>query len=46
MQGTFRLQKASVDPLLTNYDVLDVRWALPNAAQNVTRGVRDLSGRG
>ncbi len=36
MQGTFRLQKASVDPLFTNYDVLDVRWALPNATQNVT----------
>lgn len=36
MQGTFRLQKTSVDPLFTRYDLLDVRWALPNDPRNVT----------
>lgn len=36
MQGTFRLLKSGVDPLFTNYDVLDVRWTLPNAPQNMT----------
>jgi hypothetical protein len=36
MQGTFRLQRTVVDPLFTHYDVLDVRWALPNDPQNVT----------
>lgn len=35
MQGTFRLLKASDDPLFTNYTVLDVRWTLPNATQSV-----------
>jgi len=34
MQGTFRLQQTSVDPLFTHYDVLDVRWALPNSSSN------------
>jgi len=35
MQGTFTLKRASVDPLFTYYDVLDVRWTLPNAPQSV-----------
>ena len=36
MQGTFRLKETSVGPLFTDYDVLDVRWALPNATSNVS----------
>jgi hypothetical protein len=36
MQGTFQLLKTGVDPLFTDYSVLDVRWALPNEPKNVT----------
>jgi hypothetical protein len=36
MQGTFRLRQTSVDPLFTNYEVLDVRWTLPDATENRT----------
>jgi hypothetical protein len=35
MQGTFTLKRTSVDPLFTSYEVLDVRWTLPDATQSV-----------
>lgn len=36
MQGTFHLQETSIDPLFTNYDVLDVRWAVPDSSVAIT----------
>lgn len=36
MQGTFRLRLRDFDPLFTNYDVLDVRWALPQGTSVVS----------
>ena len=36
MQGTFRLRQTSVDPHITNYEILDFQWILPDATQNRT----------
>ena len=35
LTGTFVLRQSQVDPLYTYYDVLDVRWQVPDATQPV-----------
>ena len=34
MSGIFTLRRTSIGPLFTSYDVLDVRWTLPNVPQS------------
>jgi len=36
LQGTFSLQQVGFDPLFTYYKVSNVRWAVPDAASNLT----------
>ncbi len=36
LTGTFLLRRARIDPLYTYYDVLDVRWKVPEATHNTT----------
>src|SRR4030095_14591018 len=36
MQGTFTLRLREVDPVFTNYDVLDVRWTVPDATPAIS----------
>ncbi|TMQ72803.1 MAG: hypothetical protein E6K80_01845, partial [Candidatus Eisenbacteria bacterium] len=36
LTGTFLLRKSRIDPLYTYYDVLDVRWKVPDATHNTT----------
>lgn len=36
LTGTFSLRKSGVDPLYTYYDVLDVRWRVPDQTHSIT----------